>query len=795
MLIWFRRGFFLLVSISLLIILTVFVLLRQSLPILEGEVKASSLKASVTIERDARGIPLISGSDRKDVAFAIGYLHAQERFFQMDLNRRNSAGELSELVGELALDHDRRQRKHRFRKVARQAVEIMNSEHQALLQAYTDGVNQGQEDLGQKPFEYLLLGVEPQPWKNEDSYLSIFSMYMDLNDDEVKLDNLKGFLSRVTVPAVIDFLSPLKTRWDSPMQPDELQDVPTPGADLVDLRSKDAELYANLGGTTLEDRLIGSNNWAVSGELTNHGGAIIQDDMHLSHRVPTIWYRASLSYPHPEQPQDRVSITGVSLPGTPFIVVGSNTHIAWGFTNTAGDWVDLVALAINDGQYMTNDGPRPLERWTETINIKGQEPVSVEYSGTHWGPVVDSVYDDTQYALRWTAHRPEATNVNLVYLEVARNVEQGMAIANRSGIPPQNFTVGDREGNIGWTVAGQIPNRSGIDSTYPLPWQQADDNWDGWLPDVHYPRVYNPADKRVWTANARIVSGEDYDKIGNGGYALGPRQIQIRDALMALEHADEQALLEIALDHRAIYMNNWRQLILDTLTEAVIEGNPARQTFYHYVQNWSGKAATDDVGYRLVREYNDALKLKIMSSLGRYFLSLSPEARDDVEDGFMQKLNHESEMIWRLLDERPIHWLSPQYESWDQLLVETVDQVVSDLGGEDQLASATWGERNTADIRHPLSGAIPVFGKLLNMPAVPLSGDIWMPRAQRSDQGVSERMVVSPGREDEAIFHMPGGQSGHPLSPFFTAGYMDWVEGKASPFLPGDAKYTLTLTP
>ncbi|MGO0309771.1 penicillin acylase family protein [Endozoicomonas acroporae] len=795
MLIWLRRGFFLLVSISLLIILTAFVLLRQSLPMLEGEVKTPFLNAAVTIERDAQGVPLISGSDRMDVAFATGYLHAQERFFQMDLNRRNSAGELSELVGELALDHDKRQRKHRFRKVAQQAVEIMSAEHQALLNAYTDGVNHGLKDLGQKPFEYLLLGVEPEPWKSEDSFLSIFSMYMDLNDDEVKLDNLKGFLSRVTVPAVIDFLSPLKTRWDSPMQPGELPDVPTPGAELVDLRSKEAELFANLGGTTLEDSLIGSNNWAVSGELTDHGGAIIQDDMHLSHRVPTIWYRASLSYPHPDQPEDRVSITGVTLPGTPFIVVGSNTHIAWGFTNTAGDWVDLVELDIDDGQYMTNDGPKSLERWTETIHIKDQEPVVVDYSGTHWGPVVDSAYDDTQYALRWTAHRPEATNVNLVSLEVARNAEQGMAIANRSGIPPQNFTVGDREGNIGWTVAGQIPDRSGIDSTYPLPWQQADDNWDSWLPDVHYPRVYNPADQRVWTANARIVSGADYDKMGNGGYALGPRQIQIRDALMALERADEQALLEIALDHRALYMDNWRRLLLDTLTEDVMAGNLSRQTFYRYVNNWSGKAATDDVGYRLVREYKDALKLKIMSSLGRYFLSLSPEAKEDVEDGFMQKLNHESEMIWRLLEERPLHWLSPQYENWDELLIETVDQVVSDLGGVDQLGNATWGQRNTADIRHPLSGAIPVFGRLLEMPAVPLSGDVWMPRAQRADQGVSERLVVSPGREDEAIFHMPGGQSGHPLSPFFSAGYMDWVEGKASPFLPGDAKYTLTLTP
>ncbi len=795
MLVWFRRGFFFLIALAFISILTVFVLLYQSLPLLDGEVKVPGLAAAVFIDRDDQGTPLISGSNRRDVAFAIGYLHAQDRFFQMDLSRRNSAGELSELVGGMALEHDKRQRKHRFRQVARKSVEQATAEQKALLNAYARGVNQGINDLGQKPFEYMLLGVEPELWKPEDTFLTVFSMYMDLNDNEVKLDNLKGYLSRVTSPVVIDFLSPLKTRWDSPMQPGVLPDVPTPGPELVNLRNNDTSLYSKLSGTLTEDQMIGSNNWAVSGALTAHGGAIVQDDMHLSHRVPTIWYRASLNYPHPKNPQEKINVTGVTLPGTPLVVVGSNSHVAWGFTNTAGDWVDLVELEILNNQYMTNEGSKPLENWTETINVKGQDPVKVNYTGTHWGPVIDSAYDNTQYALRWTAHSPEATNVNLVNLELVENVEEGMAVANSSGIPPQNFTAGDRHGNIGWTVAGQIPNRSGIDSTYPLPWQKADENWLGWLAPEEYPKVYNPGSHQVWTANARIVSGEDYDKMGNGGYALGPRQMQIRDALLALDSVDEQAMLDIALDHRAVYMDNWRRLILETLTPAVKEGHLARQRFYDYVDNWSGKASVDDVGYRLVREFNDALKLKIVSALGRYFLALSPEAKSNVDDGYMQKLNHETEMVWRLLDERPMNWLSPEYENWDELLVETVDEVIADLGGIEKLATSTWGERNTADIRHPLSNAIPVFGKLLNMPAVPLNGDVWMPRAQRASQGASERMVVAPGRESDAIFHMPGGQSGHPLSPFFRTGYMDWVDGKQSPFLPGKVSHTLMLKP
>ncbi|MGB0360151.1 MAG: penicillin acylase family protein, partial [Endozoicomonas sp.] len=288
MLTWFRWGFLFLLILSFIIVLSVFLLLRQSLPMLDGEVKVSGLATVVFIDRDDQGIPLISGSNRQDIAFATGYLHAQDRFFQMDLNRRRSAGELSELLGEIALEHDQQQRKHRFRQVARQAVEQASPEQKNLLSTYALGVNQGINDLGQKPFEYFLLGVEPEQWNLEDTFLTIFSMYVDLNDNEVKLDNLKGFLSRVTSPVVIDFLSPLKTRWDSPMQQGFLPDVPTPGPELVNLRDKDASLYAHLNGVVLEDQVTGSNNWAVSGELTSHGGAIIQDDMHLHHRVPAI---------------------------------------------------------------------------------------------------------------------------------------------------------------------------------------------------------------------------------------------------------------------------------------------------------------------------------------------------------------------------------------------------------------------------------------------------------------------------------------------------------------------------
>ena len=791
MFLWLKRGLFLALSLAVILVIAVYWLLSSSKARLDGSFQSSQLDAPVSVERDNMGIPVISGSSRKDIAFATGYLHAQDRFFQMDLNRRNSAGELSELVGKLALEHDKTQRKHQFRKVARQVVDQMSSDNRAILNAYTAGVNEGLADLKSKPFEYWLLSVEPEPWKNEDSFLTVFSMYMDLNDNEFLLDDTKGFLAKVASSEVIDFLSPLRTRWDSSLVPMELPIPETPDSSEVDLKSKPVEFYAGLTGQTVPDSFIGSNNWAVSGKLTESGAAIVEDDMHLAHRVPTIWYRAQFNYPHPTAGD--VQITGVTLPGAPIMVVGSNGHIAWGFTNSYGDWVDLVSLEMtDDSHYMAEAGPVALESWQETIVVKGEDPVVVEYQQSRWGPVVDSRYDDSRYALRWTAHNPAATNVKLVELETAETVFDAVAIANKSGIPPQNFTVGDSQGNIAWTIAGRIPLRSGVDSTFPLSWQQAEDNWQGWLAVDDYPRVINPEMNRVWTANARIASGENLEKIGDGGYMPGPRQKQIEDKLKELETADESKLLDVALDHRALYLENWRQLILATLKN---DNDPSREQFLDYVQNWSGKAATDDVGYRLVREFYDALNLKVLQSLGRYFRSMSPDAKASFKDAWLQSLNHDQEMLLRLYQEQPVNWLSPEYNSWNALYIETIDEVIAALGGAEKLAQATWGQRNTSSVNHPLSKALPFVGQWLNMPKVELTGDVWMPKAQKPSAGISERMIVSPGHEDKAIFHMPGGQSGHPLSPFYKAGYMDWVEGNKSAFLPGKAEYRLQLMP
>ncbi|MBT8101033.1 MAG: penicillin acylase family protein, partial [Gammaproteobacteria bacterium] len=327
---WTRRLVATAVLLFIITALLVWAMLRASLPQLDGDVNVLGLSAPVKIERDANGVPTLHAANRNDLAFATGFVHGQDRFFQMDLSRRNSAGELSELVGVVALEHDRRVRLHRFRARAEKILADEGPQEIALLGAYAAGVNAALDATGAKPFEYFVLGSEPKPWQPADSLLVGYSMFLDLNDERADRDVQRGFAARVLAPDVFAFLYPEGTRWDAPIMGEARAELPVPGPELLDLRE------FRLPTASLPppaDRLLpGSNNWAVSGALTGDGRAIIANDMHLGLRTPSVFYRARLKYIE----QEVVDLTGVTLPGVPILVAGSNGHVAWAFTNSYG---------------------------------------------------------------------------------------------------------------------------------------------------------------------------------------------------------------------------------------------------------------------------------------------------------------------------------------------------------------------------------------------------------------------------------------------------------------------------
>jgi penicillin amidase len=755
--------------------------LRASLPAIDGEAPLAGLGAAAAIERDAAGVPVIRGATRADVARSTGYAHAQDRLFQMDLLRRTGAGELAALLGPGLVEADQHIRPHQFRQRAREALAALGEGDRALLEAYAGGVNAGAASLSARPFEYLLLGQSPAPWRAEDSLLVVYAMWIDLQGLDDADEQQRGRLAAALPDAAYRLLVEPDPAWEAPLDGSSLPEAPLPSAQEYDLRTLDRALFDSLDETGAGDTAkVGSNNWAVAGSRVQGGGALVVNDMHLGLRVPNVWYRARLVVT-----ADGLDVTGVSLPGVPAIVAGSNGRVAWGFTNSYGDFQDLVRLEPGPapGSYLTSDGPRAFEVDRETIEVAGADAVGLEVRRTVWGPVIGDDGAGRELALAWTAHRAGATDMALLGLERARDLDQAAAAIGGAGMPGQNVMIADAGGRIGWVLSGRLPLRQGIDATRPSPWHAAGAGWQGWLPRDEAPRLLDPPAGYAWSANARVVGGEDFLRIGDGDYAAAARARQIRSRLARLDAAAVADMLAIQLDERADYLAHWQPILLQALERAG-EAEAAR-----LVAGWSGHAGVDDAGYRLLRDFERRVSKRAFRMVAAPALARWPEYDWRAPERF-------TEVAWRLVAVRPPNLVDPRFADWDAWLEDVALRTVRDLPAPcENLADCRWGTVNVARIRHPISESVPALGRFLDMPAEPLPGDWSMPRVQSPGFGASERFGVSPGREAEGYFHMPGGQSGHPLSPFYRAGHAAWARGEPTPFLPGEPAHVLRLVP
>jgi penicillin amidase len=790
-----RRALLIVVAVVVVAVGAIYLLIRASLPQLDGEFTTAKLNAPVTIERDSLGVATITATTRADLAYATGYAHAQDRYFQMDLQRRVAAGELSALLGKDALALDKRFRKHNFRNVARQVIAQATAEQTALIDAYVAGVNDGRESLTVRPFEYLLLRVKPEPWRAEDGVLVAFAMYLELNDSDGVRELERARLHAALPQAVFDILYPRSSEWDAPLDGMEMAAPPSlPAVDAIDLRTQTLPQQENTMPADAD--YPGSNNWAMAGRRTANGGALLANDMHLSLRLPHIWYRARLIVKSSDSSEAR-DLSGVTLPGLPVLVAGSNGRIAWGFTNSHGDFDDLVLVETdpsNANRYRVGERWMEFTTRRERIVVRSGETVEVEYRDTQWGPLLDEALNDKPVALAWTAHRPDTTNLRQFDFEAASSVAEALSIANESGIPVQNFVVADAQGNIGWTLIGKLPKRVGYDGQLPQCWGcDVNIGWQGWLDPERYPRIINSAAGQLWTANSRTLGGEQASLVGDESMDRGARTTQIRDALLELERATPQDMLNVQLDNRALFLKRWRNALIALLDEAYLRGHPARDEAKQLALRWTERADVNDAGYRIVRAFRLAVQDDIYRGLIASAQAKHPNAT------FRPAARFE-DTAWRIMTEQPEHLRNAGHENWDAQLLASLDRALAQLQKEcdvpaRKLASCTWGKRNTLQMAHPLSNALPVLGYWLRMPRDELPGDNDMPRVQGVAFGASQRFAVSPGREAEGYFHMPGGQSGHPLSPFFDAGHAAWINGEATPFLPGLTQHTLTLSP
>jgi penicillin amidase len=561
--------------------------------------------------------------------------------------------------------------------------------------------------------------------------------------------------------------------------------VPLPTATALNVRKDSAPVQnARLMPTQFPIELaVGSNNWAVGGAITSHGGAILADDMHLGIGVPNIWFRAQLNIGEGAAAR---RIVGATLPGGPSMVVGSNGNIAWGFTNGYGQWFDWVAIAPG------SELAASVKTIRETITVKGAAPVQLDVRETQFGPILRTV-DKIDYALAWTLYREGAVNAHATAMMFAKTLDEAILIAQQSGIPHQNIMLVDNAGNLAWTIMGRIPDYPaapdrGSHTTRGL-FTAADKLPTEWLSPGKYPLLKNPPDSRLWTANNRQLGFDGGEVIGDGGFDLGARAGQIRDRLREQKTFDEKKLYAIQLDNESRFLRRWSELALAT---AVAKPNEKTSAIAKELKAWNGRADIDQTGHRIARAFRQQVLDQLWQSWIKAAMSRSGRANPSAggPDGRFEYA------AWSALTIRPEHLLPQPFASWDDFLAAQLAHVNDDLiKQESALALATWGKRNTANFRHPFARAMPFLSGWLNMPKSPQAGDNHMPMVAAPTFGASQRMVVSPGHEDQGIFVMPSGQSGHPLSPFYGAGHRDWLDGKPGSLLAGEPVHTLKFVP
>ena len=773
---WFKRITITIVLLFSVAIALVYLLLSNSKAQLDGTVSVPvtdvTLSAPVTIARDQYGMAKITGENQLDAFYAQGYAHAQDRFFQMDLLRRNAAGELAELFGPGALARDKKARFHQFRQRANQAFAGFPAAQKAIVKSYTQGVNAALSAYTTPPFEYLLTGSTMRPWQEADSLLTIYSMYMDLQGSQVDRDLTLTYLHHQYGQDMVDFLlspSPYQAAIDGSRLP--LNKQPIPELPLISLSSKVDDSWFDY----FEEADIGSNNWAVSAKHTENKHALLANDMHLGLNLPAIWYRAQIHYSH--QGED-ITVVGVSLPGAPGIIVGSNLHAAWGFTNANVDNVDWIELPDT---YITTTVNETL------LTTEGSENYPIAMS--EYGPV--KTINGQRYALSWVAHTDYAVSFDLLDLAHAHSVDTLIDVAQHIRIPVQNMMMADANGAAAYRLTGAVTSRAPLQQHALSPTQFATLAQAWQQPEMHTPSYRSPEHHKLWTANARVLSATDMPRYGDGGYALGPRAVQIANRLKAQETFDENDFLALQLDNRAIYIKTWRDILLSTLEQA---DDPQYRQAIQLLQNWQACACADDVGYTLARYFRTQVMYELMTPL--YQTAKQAGVR------FSAINRHLDTAVLRILAERPTSWLAGNFRNFQSLQIAMYHQTIDKLANKLQLnqtnkqidlAQFTWGKVNELNIRHPISKQIPMLSQYLDMQPVAGFGDSFMPAVQNGTHGASQRFIVQPGLEKNGFMSLPGGQSGHPLSKYYSAGFEVYAEHEGLPLLFQQQQHQLTL--
>ncbi|HEY8609505.1 MAG TPA: penicillin acylase family protein [Noviherbaspirillum sp.] len=747
-----------------------------SQPQVDGRMTVAGLRGPVEIVRDAEGIPHIYAGSTEDAWHALGFVHAQDRLWQLEMNRRIAAGRMAEILGPNAVDADRFLRTLGVRRNAERILGKLAPETRAALDAYTRGVNAYLSSRkGPLPPEFLLTGAPaPEPWQPADSVSWQTMMAWDLGANWTQELLRMRLAQRLSLDQINEFLPPY------------------PG-DAV-LRTRDyTRLYRELTGTTAQLGRVaaaappslvdgmGSNNWVVGGGRSATGKPLLANDPHLGLSAPALWYFAHVSAPG-------LNVIGATLPGIPTVVLGRNDRIAWGFTNTAPDVQDLYIEQLNPDnprQYRTPDGWADFVARTETIRVKGQPDVTLEVRESRHGPVITGALPIMEkaaldvrkhvVAFAWTALRDDDLTLQAgIKFNRARNWQEFLEGARDFGAPQQSIVYADVDGNVGFVAPGKVPLRKAendLKGLAPAPGWDARYDWAGFIPFDQLPRSYNPSSEKVMTANHKIV-GPDYPHFLTSEWTL-PYRAQRIDALL-------DAQPKHSLDSFAAIQKDDLSLaaaeILPLLRTTAPTSERARRAL-QLLAGWDGTMAADRAQPLIFNAWMRMASRRIFQDeLGDALLKDYWEQRNVHQPMINVLRNKDGQGKW-CVDTGAAGATRPQ--TCAEVLSHSLEEALSDLErryGSD-MQDWRWGDAHFARSEHRPFARVDLLARFFDI-RVPTPGDTFTVNVGRHNlrddkepfanrHAPSLRAIYDLADPESSRFIHSTGQSGNLLSPLY----------------------------
>jgi penicillin G amidase len=749
---------------------------RSAMPTLDGTIAIDGLSAPVKVIRDQQGVPHITAANLDDLFVAQGYVTAQDRLWQMDITRRFAAGELAAAVGADAVKSDRGQRLLGFRQLAHQAAQQLSDRDRKYFEAYARGVNAYiAEHQYALPLEFRILRYAPRAWTPEDSLMIGASLGELLTHGEYAAELKREAVTAKVGPQLAADLYVNSSYRDLPpaiqANPSEIPPAPkkdgTTDEETSALPKQDRILLASLLGKTElrfneEPLPAGSNNWVISGEHTVTGKPLLSNDMHLPISIPNTWYEAQLT-------SGDFDVAGVTLPGTPAVIVGHNRRIAWGFTNIMADVEDVYVETFNQqGQYLTPSGWKQPEIRHERIAVHRGSDVDFDIVITRHGPIISELMknEKRKVAMASTMLRPEALRFPIFDLNAAQDWPSFKAAVVQLAVP-ENAVYADVDGHIGYQATGLFPKRMNWDGALPLNGSDDQHEWAGTLPLENLPSVYDPPSGILATANSSVTP-DGYPDVLSNEWVAPLRVERIYRTLRQNKRFTKSDMLALQTD---VY-SRLDQFIGERLVYAVDHSTKANQrakAAVDLLRKWDGRMEKDSAAAAIERATRISLRRMILKS----------KLDDDwkLYSWFMDPVWLENVLMFQ-----PQRWLPNEYANWNDALTDALLTTLDERKAPADLSTWNYGDLFPVHIQHTLFSMLPGMDAISGPGNLPQSGSADTVKQVGIAFGPSERFTADLSDLDSSTLNIVAGQSGNLGSPHYMDQWSAWYNGSTYTF-------------